>query len=77
MLHGFDISKLVFLSTLVFTYFKRLFFSHSLILDYNLVREHAIKQLPRGSPDLCTQLHESHTEKNFEKIAGYPKYRFL
>jgi len=42
--------KLVFLSKLVFTYFKCLHFRHSSILEFG--GGHTVKQLPRESPDL-------------------------
>jgi len=36
-------------------YFKCLYFSHSSIKQFG--EGHAVKQLPRASPDLCTPLH--------------------
>jgi len=68
MLHGFKFAKLVFLSAQVFTYCKCLHFSHSPILDKNLVVRHTIKQLPRASPDLCKPLMESIVQINVQTL---------
>jgi len=63
--------ELVFLSTLVFTYFKGLYFSHSSILQFG--KEHTIKQLPLASSGLHAPLIVT-TDLMFREFLSFDKF---